>query len=253
MNPAALNRKIEAFIDLHLESGKPLTASKKMLLAHYSGAGGKANKGARGEGLLHEFYTPEWLCSMMWELANFHGYDGGAVLDPSAGTGRFLKDAPTSAPIHAFEINAYSAFILKTLYPKAHLHNHHFETAFLTPERFSSKYTQAATWLEHYPFSLVITNPPYGKYGGMYATYFQKPKFRQFESFFIYHSLRLLKPGGLLVMVIPSSFLRNGSTYEKEKERIGELADLVDAYRLPEVFESTAIPTDIIVLKKKTK
>ena len=251
MNPAALNNKIERIIDEHLESGKPISKTQKLLFSEYSGAGGKAGKGARGEGLLHEFYTPEWLCKCMWDLANNHGFDGGSILDPSAGTGRFIEEAKKNAQITAFEINKYSAFILKSLYPNVKVYNQHFETAFLTPERFSSNYSQGTTWLDDFPFSLVITNPPYGKYGGLYAPYFTRPKFRQFESFFIYHSLRLLKPGGLLIMVIPSSFMRNGSTYQKEKELIGEFADLIDAYRLPEVFESTSIPTDIIVLKKK--
>jgi hypothetical protein len=63
--------------------------------------------------------------------------------------------------------------------------------------------------------------------------------------------LQLLKPGGLLVYLTGSNFLRNGISYQFEKLLMEKLADILDAYRLPPVFRYSKVPTDIIVLKRK--
>jgi type I restriction-modification system DNA methylase subunit len=64
--------------------------------------------------------------------------------------------------------------------------------------------------------------------------------------------LYLLKSGGIGVYLVPSSFLRNGITYNEIKKTIFGMAKLTDAYRLPvNIFKDTQIGTDIIVLTKK--
>ena len=105
--------------------------------------------------------------------------------------------------------------------------------------------------MEGYPFSLVIGNPPYGKYKNKHSSYFTKPKMHQIELFFMHQGLQLLKPGGLLVYLTGSNFLRNGISYQSEKLEMEKLADILDAYRLPPVFKFSKVPTDIIVLKRK--
>jgi hypothetical protein len=55
----------------------------------YEGAGGLGSRGASGEGVLYEFYTPDYVVNLMWELARYHGFDGkGTVLEPSVATGK---------------------------------------------------------------------------------------------------------------------------------------------------------------------
>jgi type I restriction-modification system DNA methylase subunit len=252
LNPVERNTKIQAFIQRKDAAGELYLQSDKDFIAAYEGAGGLASKGASGQGLLHEFYTPEWLCAKMWELARYHGYTKGAILEPSCATGRFFKDAPTGEKMTGFEINPISARIAQILYPEARIYPEYFETAFLQPDRFTSLLNKQVTWLEDYPFSLVISNPPYGKHVNQFSSYFKSPKFQQMETFFIYHGLRLLKPGGLLVYVTSSNIIRSGISYQKEKEQMAELAELVDAYRLPPVFRHSQVPTDIIILKKRS-
>ncbi|MEG7697757.1 hypothetical protein U2181_15435, partial [Listeria monocytogenes] len=71
-----------------------------------------------------------------------------------------------------------------------------------------------------------------------------------FVEAFIYRGLKQLKEGGLLVMVIPSAFIDNGE-YNRCVKAISQMAELVEAYRLPNgAFDRTDIMTDIIVLKK---
>lgn len=253
MNQLELNRKIETLIrekDSRMES---FSQDDLALIQQYEGSGGQGSKGATGEGLLYEFFTPDYIVNLMWELAYRHGFEKtGSILEPSVATGRLLRPAPDKGNCTAFEINAVSARICQILYPGCTVYNNYFETAFLEPDRFTRRVKpDKLTWLKDYPFSLVIGNPPYGKYKNKFSSYFPRPAMHQIELFFVYYGLQLLAPGGLLVYLISSNFLRNGISYNNEKEEIGKTADLVDAYRLPPVFRFSEVPVDIIVLRKK--
>lgn len=250
-NQHELNQHIEALLAEKTEQDT-FSQDEKHLMRRYSGSGGQGKHGATGEGVLYEFYTPDWVCEWMWQMAKHYGYDGGTVLEPSCATGELLRPAPDKSKCHAFEINKTSRNIARILYPEAHIHEGYFETSMLEPPRFTTRLKKSVTWLDGYPFSLVIGNPPYGKYTNAYSAYFPKPKMKQIELFFYYHGLRMLKPGGLLVYLSGSNLLRNGYTYNDEKKAIQELGcELLDAYRLPPVFAHSEVPTDILVMRKK--
>ena len=252
MNQFELNNKIEALIKKKDAAGDSYSQSDRDFIVQYEGSGGQGSKGASGEGVLYEFYTPEKICELMWLLAYRYGFKPqGTVLEPSVGTGKLLQHAPNKQKCYGFEINPTSRRITQILYPKAKIYEGYFETAFLAPPRFTSPLKNQMTWMEGYPFSLVIGNPPYGKYKNKYSSYFTKPKMHQIELFFMYQGLQLLKPGGLLVYLTGSNFLRNGISYQSEKLEMEKLADILDAYRLPPVFKFSKVPTDIIVFKRK--
>lgn len=204
---------------------------------------------------LYSFFTPIWLCEVMYKLAIRHGFDPekGKVLEPSCGNGNFLTVLDNPKNCYAFELDPINYAIAKKRNPKVvHLYRNYFETAFLQPPRFTTKVpAKQVTHLELYPFDLVIGNPPYGKRTGLYKSTFPTPKFKQTEMFFMYKSLELLKKGGLLVFITSSSFMRNGNTYLKEKKTLSQLADFQDAYRMPKVFKNTSVPTDILIFKRK--
>jgi hypothetical protein len=251
-NQYQLNQEIEAFIrdkDIHNER---FSRADIDFISQYEGSGGQGKKGARGEGVLYEFYTPDYIVELMWELAFRYGFDEkGKVLEPSIATGRMIRPAPVKENCVGFEINPVTARIAEISYPGAIIHRGYFETAFLQSPRFTSRLKDKLTWLEQFPFSLVIGNPPYGKYKNKYSSYFPNPRMHQIELFFIFYGLQLLEPGGLLIYLTSSNFLRNGISYNSEKEEIGKIADILDAYRLPPVFRYSGVPVDIIVLKRK--
>lgn len=254
MNQFELNIEIQEFIEGKLKSKKSFSDEDLKYIQQYEGSGGQGKHGAKGEGVLYEFFTPDYICDLMYKLAVTHGYDGGPVLEPSIATGRLTKPFIGKAKsITGFEINPTTAAICKATYPEIEMYNDYFETAFLEAPRYRTriKDLKNPTWLKGYPFSLVIGNPPYGKYKNKFSSYFPKPKISQIEIFFMYYGLKLLKPGGLLVFITSSNYLRNGVSYNKEKEEMEKICDLVDAYRLPPVFKFSQVPTDILIFKRK--
>ena len=253
VNQYQLNREIETFIRDKDSRNESYSQADIEFIGQYEGSGGQGSKGATGEGVLYEFYTPAYLVELMWKLAYRYGFDeSGTVLEPSIATGRLITPAPDKSKCVGFEINPVSARIAEITYPGAIIHKGYFETAFLEPERFTKRLTDGRlTWLKEFPFSLVIGNPPYGKYKNKYSSYFPSPKIPQIEQFFMYYGLQLLKPDGLMIYLTSSNFLRNGITYNKAKELIGRFADLLDAYRLPPVFRFSEVPTDILIFKRK--
>lgn len=249
-NQHEVNKRIEAYLDSKDEF-ETLTNTELDFLLQYTGAGGLISQGATGRGVLHEFYTPSWLGNYMFQLAKAHGFKGGTILEPSAAIGRLLEPFGDKSKITAFEINPYTAKILKLRFPKVEVYNDYFETAFLEPVRKRSLHSKL-TWLSGYPFDLVIGNPPYGKYFNKYSGYFKKDKYQLIEFFFFDKALDLLKPGGLLVFLVGQNVLRTGDvTYAQEINRISNKCEFVDAYRVHDVFQFSGIPTDIIILKKK--
>ncbi len=252
MNQFELNKQIQQFILQKDKNAESYSTADRKFIAQYEGSGGQGSKGATGEGVLYEFFTPDFICELMWKLAYRYGFKaGGSVLEPSVGTGNLLKWAPNNSKCYGFEINPISKRITEILYPDAKIYEGYFETAFLQEPRYTARLKDKITWLEGYPFSLVIGNPPYGKYKNKYSSYFTRPKMHQIELFFMYQGLQLLKPGGLMVYLTGSNFLRNGISYQSEKLELEKLADIVDAYRLPPVFKFSKVPTDIIVFKRK--
>lgn len=240
-------------IDSILESGKTtLDEKERKLLLSYSGNGGSKTSDERG--ILDEYYTPDYVCEFMYQLAVKYGYKTGKILEPSCAIGNIIRpfyERNDYNHIDAFEINDKSRKICKLLYPNVKVYENYFETAFLEQPRFSTK-LKKGTWLSNAPYDLVIGNPPYGKHTNKFSTYFNgNDRFEQIEMFFMYKGLDLLRSGGLLIYITSTNFLSTGNKYLSAKERIGSIADFIDAYRLPKVFSSTDICTDIIVLRKK--
>lgn len=246
-----LNRFIEELVRSRDANGAPYTPDDISILQRYTGSGGLASKGATGRGLLHEFYTPPFLADIMWRLAFLHGFDGGNVLEPAAGTGRLVAGAPDKSKVVAYELNPVSRRIAEICNPGATILGQHFETAFMEPPRFTRRLPGARPHLAGWPFSLVIGNPPFGARKNLYSSFFNNPPMPSLEAFFIHQGLYMLKPGGLLIYLIPSGFLRNGQAYDKAKLEIGRLAAFVDAFRLPPAIERTDTPLDILILRRR--
>lgn len=228
-------------------SGEPWTIDEVKELQKYTGDGG-LKAGTRG--MLYEYYTPDEVVSRMWAMVYAAGFSGGNILEPSVGIGRFLQYVdPSNSYVDAFEFakdNDTSYQIAKITYPWATITNDYFESIFYNGnKRIGTSKT----------YDLVIGNPPYGKFSGLYAGKSREGRHfpgTTYDQYFIWAGVKLLAKGGLLAYIIPSSFLENGSSYEAFKDWLFSEADLIDAVRLPRsIFDFTDIQTDIILLKKR--
>lgn len=178
-------------------------------------------------GVLDAYYTPAPVAAAMWSIANHLGFKGGRVLEPSAGTGRFIGINPNKKRTHfdAIELDPTTAKIAKALYRKSNVRNIGFQ---------ETSYTGS--------HSLVIGNPPYGSV---------KIEKQPIHTYFVTHSLDALQDGGVLEFVITSSFL--DGLKPSDVSAINEKAKLIGAIRLPSnVFATTGtkVTTDIVVFQK---
>lgn len=224
------------------------TEDDMKVLRGYEGMGGLHKEGVTGTGILSQFYTPAKIASKMWGLALKYGFQHGQhVLEPSCGIGRFFPYTDP-ATITAYEIDEVAATIAKLLHPEVSVHNQSFEQVFYEGERHSPNRFSLPK------FDLVIGNPPYESYKSYWAGKGEKAAtgVHTFDQYFLFRGIDLLNPGGLLVMIIPSTFLRNSHLYNRTKLVIAERAELLDAYRLPnDAFPNTYVGTDILIFKKR--
>lgn len=242
-NQHELNQSIENFIkNKEYDKYVELPNDIKNWLKSYTGAGGLEKQGAKGKGLLSEYYTPKNIVKKMWDLtAQYINTDGAKVLEPSVGIGRFLESAPDNTTFDVVEMNPISAKITELLYPNANVEVGEFQ------KRFIKNNTPVKNVTPEY--DIVIGNPPYGPYNGIFKGMGEGKGIDRFETYFINRGLDSLKENGIMTFIIPSSFLDGAIT--PSKLQIGQKAALLDAYRLPEnTFDTTSQGTDIIVLRK---
>ncbi len=231
-----------------LQQGESNQTNKvKAILENWEGEG-LVKEGDSKTGILHEFFTPYWLCKEIADIVENLGISTMKVLEPACGTGRLLRYLQAEKAV-CFEVNNFNYKITKKLYPLFDVYNQPFETAFLQPPRYT-KMIIGKSWLGT-DFDLVISNPPYGEYAGEYAGYMPKV-FTRFECLFIYLSMSVVKKGGYGIFVLPQSFMNNGNMYNKQKEAILKNSEFIDAVRLPnKIFASTDIGVDVVILRKK--
>ena len=206
-------------------------------------SGGTAKQ---GRGILDEYYTDSRIVDVVQNLIKIHfkNIDEISVLEPSLGTGNFIKASDGLAnKIHvaAFEINDVTAKIAKIFNPNIDINLRSFESEFIEE---NGRKKDANVYLEKY--DLVVGNPPYGEHRGLYKGLGEEPKITKYEDYFVKRGLDSLKQDGILAMVVPSGWLNRQKKFNN--------AELLTAYRLPSgAFAGTQIGTDIIILKKKSQ
>lgn len=249
---AVLNNEIRNLVSKKGHDGSKYSAEELSLLKQYQGSGGLAAQGESGARLLDQFFTPADICARMWGLALKYGFsfNDTNILEPAVGTGNFLQFIPSKSRVNvtAFEVDKTAYDICRIVFPTFDIRHNSFESLF-----FSGRRNIGLAGISQF-FDLVIGNPPYREYVSEYAPLGEKEATGAFtfEMYFIMRGVDVLKPGGLLVYIVPNSFLSNDTKYNAFKEQLAKKADLIDAYRLPNgIFLNTDVGTDIIVLRKK--
>ena len=192
-----------------------------------------------GRGQLDEYYTDGKIVDAVKLLIApyFKGGKAVRVLEPSVGVGNFLEalhGLPVSQAV-AFEINPITARITKILNPNVEVNLRSFETEFMDENGNKKPLPKK--------FGLIIGNPPYGDHRGLYKGLGEESRIKRYEDYFVKRSLDVLEEGGVLAMVLPSSWIDRHTKYGGYT--------IQAAYRLPSgAFEATKVGTDIVILKK---
>ncbi|MDD9383122.1 DEAD/DEAH box helicase family protein [Streptomyces sp. ZAF1911] len=180
---------------------------------------------------LNAHYTSPALATAMWEGLRRLGFDGGHVLEPGSGSGNFIGLAPpdTTVPVEmtGVEVEGKTAGIARRLYPHATVVTAGFEDVAFTDGAFDA----------------VVGNIPYGRYQ-RYDKVHNKDLKLSIHDHFVYKSLALTRPGGI-VALITSRYTLDGRD-SSARERMYELGDLVGAVRLPAGAHREAAGTDVV-------
>jgi hypothetical protein len=210
---------------------------------------------------LDEFFTPKYVAEIIYKLVKKHGFTGGNCLEPSFGHGVFFdvltENGIPQKNLYGFELFKDSFEKVKNKYPEANLVGHNFEYEFAKEYSalnrdgiFKTPAFQDAS------IDLVIGNPPYGTHKSPYSYLWDEYLQVRIEGFFIWLALQKVKQGGLVAFIINSLWLHNGEKYNRQKQSIFEIGELIDAYRLPNgTFRgenrNTDIATDIVIFRKR--
>jgi len=188
------------------------------------------------------FFTDPHLVQALWKIVAKLGFEGGRVLEPSAGVGHIIAGMPqemaAKSDITAVELDQVSAAMLEASFAPYGMQVH---ACGLEKAKLPSAF-----------FDLVIGNVPFGKYKSMDTS---KAPYADWSihNYFLGKSVDLVRPGGLMVLITTKSTL--DSEKDAHREWISAHADLLGAFRLPtmafESFAHTQAVTDILVFKRR--
>lgn len=193
---------------------------------------------------LNAFYTSPEVVNATWDALKQMGADKltkPRVLEPSAGSGRFLGLEPTDLAARsvrtAVELDSLTGRMLKQMYPQTDVYVMGYEKAPLPKESVDIA-------ISNVPFGDFPVNDPSFKRGDRKMT-------RQIHNYFFAKTLQQLRPGGVLAFVTSHNTL-DAVTHKDIRESLAEQADLVGAIRLPAgAFKDTQVVTDIIFMRKR--
>lgn len=200
----------------------------------------KAYASARS-GVLTAYYTHSEVIRAMWAMVRRAGFSGGRLVEPAAGSGRFIACMPAdiaeASEITMVEPDDFSAQLLKTTFEG------------LGVRVVNAEIEKAG--LPHGFYDLVITNVPFGDFKSLETSKVPYAEF-SLHNYFIAKSIDLVRPGGL-VAVITSSFTMDADRVA-HKMWINAQAELVMALRLPSnafSHSGTEVVSDIMLFQRR--
>jgi len=237
---ATLNNRALEILSTH---GDDEIASNPELLdaiAQYSGKGGV-------EAHLNEYYTDPRMAQAILSILLQLGYVQPLCLEPSCGTGRFIAHASKKYLFHGIEVDPTSSRIATILHPNSYIENIDFR-------KFAMLRLKNGKQPEVY--DAIVGNPPFGTFTVNpdeleVTNYGREGNRNRLECFFVEECLKMLKPGGILAMVLPYSCLSGKSLLEWRKRLAALGGVFLGAMRFPEgVHDDTAVVTDAFFMMK---
>ena len=166
-----------------------------------------------------QFLTPPELCRKAVALS---GVDRSErVLDACCGTGGFFNFLPDERNAWGFDIDGNALKVARRLYPEAHLRN--LDVRLWTPE-------------EEDKFDVIFQNAPFN----LEFTVNRKTVLSQ--NYILLKSAGALKPGGLIAVICPESFLADPFWNRSDLEAVEGLYSFIGQCRLdPAAFKGVGV------------
>lgn len=184
-------------------------------------------------------YTSEIIIEAIYKGLERIGFQGGRILEPSAGIGNFIGLMPqhirSNSQFTAIELDPLTAEIARHLYPSATHINRGFQDVVIPTEYFDA----------------CIGNPPFGNQS-LYDAQHRELSGFSIHNYFLAKSLDKLRAGGIMAFVVSRYFL--DAKDATARAHIAEKAHFLGAIRLPNnAFKQNAlteVTTDIVFLQK---
>jgi N12 class adenine-specific DNA methylase len=193
---------------------------------------------------LNAFFTTPEVISHIWQALDKMGVgklDNPRILEPSAGSGRFLGLEPENITNKsrrvAVELDDLTGRMLKQMYPQADTYIMGYERAPIPKESID----------------VAISNVPFGNYPVFDSTFKkERKKFTgSIHNYFFGKTIERLRPGGVLAFVT-SHFTLDAANAKPVRQMLAKDADLIGAIRLPKnAFPDTQVITDIVIMRKR--
>lgn len=182
------------------------------------------------------YYTSNEVMTVMWRMAMSLGIDDGArILEPGCGSGRFIAAAPIEVDAFGVEQDPTTARIAQLLLPSATIVNKPMQDVVLLAETFDLA-------IGNVPFS---ENVPYDRAAPEHGM--------SLHNYFLWRSLKALRPGGYLIAVTSRYTLDSGKA-SMARAQMEQLGEFVGAVRLPRgAFRDagTDVIADIVVMRRR--
>jgi predicted RNA-binding protein len=188
-------------------------------------------------------YTHPDIVAAMWDILGEMGFVEGKVMEPSAGSGLFLSQAPPGKlKWLAIDKDVFASKVLRYLNPRQDVRAGGLEEQFVNPNSRD----------------VVITNVPFSRNPVFDpALSRQNPAYTSnLHNYFILKSLETARPGGLVAVITTHLTLDAiGPAAHSVRAKMAEDAEFLGAIRLPNnAFArnaGTEVVTDVIFLQKK--
>ncbi|MEM8519050.1 hypothetical protein [Janthinobacterium sp. CAN_S7] len=189
---------------------------------------------------LNAFYTPPVVAKAMFAGVARLGFERGRVLEPSVGVGNFFGLMPESmrqnSALHGVELDVLTSQIVAALYPSAKIAKATGFQAYNVPAGY---------------FDMAVGNPPFGSEavtddkGSAYSGW-------SIHNYFFAKSIDMLRPGGIMPMVVSHSFLDKLDPHVRQW--IARRAELISGARLPNTAfkgsANTEVVTDVLIFRR---
>ena len=211
-----LNEKVLYLIDSHSCAQYDITGDD--IFNAYTGIGGLHGLNREDFDNYHEFseqkkifesgqfFTPHKLCELVMACLHLSEYD--LVADLTCGMGNFFNYAPVEANVYGCELDLNAYKVARHLYPQANL-----------------VHGDIRTYQPEVRFDYVVGNPPFHL-----RWWLEDGSEMASQLYYCVKAAELLKPMGILVLIVPQSFLADlfmdGSmirTMEKQFRFLGQV------------------------------